>query len=230
MLPLVWWSTVHNPSERFPEFAFDSSYTTDFRSGLESEGWVSVVAKNGIYLFLGVPKAVIYPFETNLNRLTQLTGWVGLPVWAVLVIGFCRSWRSDYHSVTHYYVFAYMALLLVWPYPAGERFLLPMLPIFCAFVLTETRTLMGASISRTRAGLSLGEAPISGCLGRCTDRVGTDFWSACHYFSEKEHVYIKHQEDHSGQMLMSFESITLHSRRPGRRGGFSSHALLSLYG
>jgi hypothetical protein len=211
MLPLVWWSTVHNPSERFPEFAFDSSYTTDFRSRLESEGWVSVVAKNGIYLFLGVPKAVIYPFEADLTRLTTLTGWVGLPVWAVLVIGFCRSWRSDYHSVTHYYVLAYMALLLVWPYPAGERFLLPMLPIFCAVVLAETRALMGAS---TRAGLNACvKLPSQVAWGGVLIVWALTFGLHVTTFLEKERVYIKHQEDHSGQMLMSFEWIRQHSQR-----------------
>jgi len=214
MLPLVWWSTVHNPSEQFPEFAFDSSYTTDFQSRLASEGWASVVLTNGIYLFLGVPKALVYPFETDLNRLAQFTGWVGLPVWAVLVIGFCRSWRSDYCSATHYYVLAYMSLLLVWPYPAGERFLLPMLPIFCTLVLTEARMLMRASISTARAGLNAGVKRLSQVAWAGVLAVwALTFSLHVTAFLAKERVYLKHQEDHSGQMLSSFEWISSNSRR-----------------
>jgi hypothetical protein len=104
-----------------------------------------------------------------------------------------------------------MALLLVWPYPAGERFLLPMLPIFCAVVLTETRALMGAS---TRAGLNARvKRPSQVAWGGVLMVWAVTFGLHVTTFLEKERVYIKHQEDHSGQMLMSFEWIRLHSQR-----------------
>ncbi len=136
--PWFYWCSLHNESVRFPEYVFNTSnYALDLKQFVEVQG-VRFVLKDLLYIILGIPKLLVYPYQTNLRLITFLSASVGLFALVLLLMGFCRScYRGNANRLVHCYVATYLFILIVWPYPAGERFLLPLLPFLYAFVLAE---------------------------------------------------------------------------------------------
>jgi 4-amino-4-deoxy-L-arabinose transferase-like glycosyltransferase len=135
--PWFYWCHIHNETNRFPEYVFNTNYLSDFRQLLETRGVGDFLSKNIIVILIGIPKLLFYPFQSDLRIITYLTAWAGLPILALLFLGFLRCFRGKVNRIVHWYSLVYLAMLLVWPYPSGERFLLPLLPFFYLFVSTE---------------------------------------------------------------------------------------------
>ena len=68
----------------------------------------------------------------------------------LLVLGFIRSYQRKENRLIHWYAVTYIAMLLLWPYPAGERFLEPLLPFFYWFVFVEVRYFSTSAVTHFR--------------------------------------------------------------------------------
>jgi 4-amino-4-deoxy-L-arabinose transferase-like glycosyltransferase len=141
--PWFYWCHIHNETNRFPEYVFNTNYVSDFRQLLETRGVGDFLSKNIIVILIGIPKLLFYPFQSDLRIITYLTAWAGLPTLALLFLGFLRCFRGKVNRTIHWYCLFYLAMLLVWPYPSGERLLLPLLPFFYLFVSTEVLEIAG---------------------------------------------------------------------------------------
>jgi len=148
--PWFYWCHIHNETNRFPEYVFNTNYLSDFKQMLATRGFGDFLSKNIILILIGIPKLLFYPFQSDLRILTYLTAWLGLPTLALLCLGFLRCFRGKVNRTIHLYCLAYLAMLLAWPYPSGERLLLPLLPLFYLFVSTEVLEI--ARRARTRFG------------------------------------------------------------------------------
>jgi hypothetical protein len=139
VIPWLYWCHIHNDSARFPEYIFYNDYVSDFWKFVSSHGLIPLLTSNAVYILIGIPKSLLYPFQTDLYVITQLTAWLGFLTLALLLLGFTRSFQTEVNRLIHWYVLLYIAMLLLWPYPAGERFLEPLLPFFYWFILLEIR-------------------------------------------------------------------------------------------
>jgi|RhiMetdeSRZDD1v2_1073273.scaffolds.fasta_scaffold28467_5 hypothetical protein len=157
LLPWFYWCQIHNETGRFPEYVFNTNYLSDFRQLLEARGLGDFLSKNIIVILIGIPKLLFYPFQSDLRILTYLTAWAGLPILALLLLGFLRCFRGGVNHIIHWYSLSYLAMLLVWPYPSGERLLVPLLPFFYLFVSTEV-----LEITRRARIYFNRESPVSG--------------------------------------------------------------------
>jgi hypothetical protein len=137
VIPWIYWCHVRNDSARFPEYVFYNDYVSDFWKFVSSHGLIPVLSSNAVYILIGIPKSLLYPFQTDLHVITQLTAWLGFFTLALLLLGFIRSFQTQGNRLIHWYVLLYIVMLLLWPYPAGERFLEPLLPFFYWFILLE---------------------------------------------------------------------------------------------
>ncbi len=135
--PWFYWCHTHNETNRFPEYVFNTNYLSDFRQILEARGLGDFLSKNIIVMLIGIPKSLFYPFQSDLRTLTYFTAWIGLPTLALLFLGFLRCFKGGVNRTIHWYCLTYLAMLLIWPYPSGERLLLPLLPFFYLFLSTE---------------------------------------------------------------------------------------------
>jgi hypothetical protein len=139
ILPWWIWRHFHNEAARLPEFIFNTDYLSDFLQIARSKGFVSVITQNLALIAVGIPKVMAYPYQADLQRITQLTAWLGLPLTVLTSMGFVRTFRVKRTRVLHFYVVLYLLLLTLWPYPPGERFLLPLLPWLLLFLGAEIR-------------------------------------------------------------------------------------------
>jgi 4-amino-4-deoxy-L-arabinose transferase-like glycosyltransferase len=155
--PWFYWCHIHNETNRFPEYVFNTNYLSDFKQLLEARGLGDFLSKNIIVILIGIPKLLFYPFQSDLRILTYLTAWAGLPILALLLLGFLRCFRGGVTHIIPWYSLAYLAMLLVWPYPSGERLLVPLLPFFYLFVSTEV-----LEITRRARIYFKRESPVSG--------------------------------------------------------------------
>jgi 4-amino-4-deoxy-L-arabinose transferase-like glycosyltransferase len=151
LVPWLYWCHAHNDSARFPEYIFYNDYISDFKQFIASHGLVSLLVNNVVYVFVGIPKLLIFPFQADLGLITHLTVWLGLVAIGLLVLGFIRSYQRKESRLIHWYVVTYIAMLLLWPYPAGERFLEPLLPFLYWFVLVEIRQFLSIAATHFRA-------------------------------------------------------------------------------
>jgi len=151
LIPWLYWCHTHNDSARFPEYIFYNDYISDFRQFISSHGLGSLLVNNIILILVGIPKLLIYPFEGDLRVIMQLTAWLGLAATGLLALGFIRSYQRKETRLIHWYVVTYLVMLLLWPYPAGERFLEPLLPFFYWFILVEIRQFIGSVVTHFRS-------------------------------------------------------------------------------
>jgi len=155
--PWFYWCQIHNETSKFPEYVFNTNYLSDFWQLLEARGLGDFLSKNIIVILIGIPKLLFYPFQSDLRILTYLTAWTGLPILVLSLLGFLRCFRGGVNHIIHWYSLAYLAMLLVWPYPSGERLLVPLLPLFYLFVSTEV-----LEIARRARIYFNRESPVSG--------------------------------------------------------------------
>jgi hypothetical protein len=135
--PWLYWCHIRDETLRFPEYIYNTNYLSDFKQLIEAQGLVASIARNLTHIILGIPKLLVYPSQTDLRLITNLMAWLGLPMLIFFMMGFFRSIRAGVNGIVHGYTLAYLIMLLLWPYPPGERFLLPLLPFFFLFVLIE---------------------------------------------------------------------------------------------
>lgn len=145
LFPWFYWCQVHNESARFPEYTFYANYLSDFKQLIASHGLLPFVGRNLAYILVGIPKLMIYPFQANTHILTYLSAFLGSPTLTLTLLGFIRSLKERGSSIAHWYLIVYVCMLLLWPYPAGERFLVPLLPFLFLFVLVEVYRFMQQS-------------------------------------------------------------------------------------
>jgi hypothetical protein len=136
IFPWLYWELAHNISTYFPEYIFYGSYLSDFIKLIRTQGLLKFLAGNLFYLAIGIPKLLLFPFQTNLRFITHVTMWVGFPLLFIMAKGTIRSCPKGFELV-RWYLFSSLLMLLLWPYPAGERMLSPLLPFFYLFLLTE---------------------------------------------------------------------------------------------
>ena len=65
------------------------------------------------------------------------------------IAGVIRRYRADYHMIV--YVLLTFLLCILWPYRQGLRFLFPVLPFYCSFVLTGMEEFQGGTNTVERA-------------------------------------------------------------------------------
>ena len=108
----------------------------------------------------------------GLNYATQSTPgfWfgVGLCLSAITLIftigGFFR-FRETGLRLLHAYVAAYIVVHLVWPYAAYDRFLMPLLPWFLLFLVTETSRVFNSARKNLRLSSPLSKRTIAALMG-----------------------------------------------------------------
>jgi hypothetical protein len=133
------WCHFHNEATRLPEFIFNTNYLSDFLQVTRVQGFGSVISQNLLMIAIGIPKMMVFPYQTNLQRITQLTAWLGFPLLVLMAFGLVRALKIQRVRVLFLYLLFYLLMLVIWPYPASERFLLPMLPWFYFFLAVELR-------------------------------------------------------------------------------------------
>jgi hypothetical protein len=138
-------------------------------------GWNQVLAYYTDYIGyqwrMGVPTvwAFISMVKLNLLLLVSSPGSVivgpvskwGSAFTAVLsvpiILGITRQRKYSEWTPIFFVLFLYGALLLVWPFPQSERFLLPFLPLLFAGLWLETRRLGGLLITNLRGAMPVAQ-------------------------------------------------------------------------
>ena len=136
IFPWFYWESTRRVSTDFPEYIFYGSYFTIFLKLIHTQGLLKFLTSNVLCLVVGIPKLLIFPFQTNLRFITHMTMWAGFPLLFVLARGVIRSCPEHFDLVRWYLLFS-LLMLLLWPFPAGERFLSPLLPFFFLFLFFE---------------------------------------------------------------------------------------------
>jgi hypothetical protein len=135
LIPWLLWIGLNSTEMSHRGFAFYSDYFRDWRQVVHDNGLSDLLWRNGISLLLGIPKTCFFPFQTNLELITQLTFWLGIPFHYFLWRGFARTWKDGVNKLLHLYTLSSLIVFLAWPYMAQERFLGTLLPLFYLFFL-----------------------------------------------------------------------------------------------
>jgi 4-amino-4-deoxy-L-arabinose transferase-like glycosyltransferase len=165
--PWLLWCHAHNDSARFPEYIFYNDYISDFWQFIAAHGVAALLAHNAVYVMIGIPKLLIFPFQADLRVITQLVAGFGLVAIGLLVLGFVRSYQRPENRLIHWYAVTYIVMLLLWPYPAGERFLEPLLPFFYWFIFVEVRHFLSNAVTHFHADARLLSKTIPAVLALC---------------------------------------------------------------
>ena len=135
LIPWLLWIGLNSTEISHRGFTFYSDYFRDWRQTVHDNGLSDLLWTNAISLFFGIPKTCFFPFQTNLELITQLTFWLGIPFHYFLWRGFVRTWKDGVNKLFHLYTLSSLMVFLAWPYMAQERFLGTLLPFFCLFFL-----------------------------------------------------------------------------------------------
>jgi hypothetical protein len=145
------WGRMHASGDDSVNAGFYESYFSTFSElvgGPQARGFAGmlkvisqVIATNAIgLLFVSVPVVCL-----GLNYDAVVNFRFGFPLIAAAVLllivgGFLRQVRGRFRLM-HMYVLSYVAVHLVWPYTAYDRFLMPLLPFLILFFVIETGAL-----------------------------------------------------------------------------------------
>jgi len=138
--PWLLWIGVNSTEMSYRGFAFYSDYFRDWGQMVHDHGLSDLLWTNGVSLFFGIPKTCFFPFQTDLEMITQLAFWLGIPFHYFLWRGFVRTWKNGVSKLFHLYTLSSLTVFLAWPYMAQERFLGTLLPFFYLFFLKGTRS------------------------------------------------------------------------------------------
>jgi hypothetical protein len=146
-------------------------------------GWNQVLAYYTDYVQfqwrMGVPSFRHFLEMVKLNFLLLLTspgsnliGPIGkwaVPTTAVLSVpvwlGVARQYRRSEWKPIYFVFFFYFGVVLIWPFPQPERFLLPLLPIFFAGLWLEIGRLGAMLHANLRGGSPISQRLVAGTLG-----------------------------------------------------------------
>ena len=79
LTPWLLWIGLNSTEKSYRGFAFYSDYFRDWGQMVHDYGPSDLLWTNGISLFFGIPKTCFFPFQTDLEMITQLTFWLGIP-------------------------------------------------------------------------------------------------------------------------------------------------------
>jgi hypothetical protein len=145
---------------------------------------LSILARNAVMLiFVSVPLVCMgLPYDWPSDLPPQLFS-IGLGVFVIALIfiaaGFNRH-RSSRFRLLHIYVIFYLALHLLWPYTAYDRFVMPLLPFLLLFGLTEVIVLLSAVRKEFKASKGIVRKLVTGLVGlSVTIVIGSLCYSYC---------------------------------------------------
>jgi len=84
-----------------------------------------------------------------------------VPVW----LGIARQHKRDEWKPIHFAFFIYFAIVVIWPFPQPERFLLPLSPLFFAGLWLEISRLGTMPRANLRGGVPTSQRLVAGTLG-----------------------------------------------------------------
>ena len=145
---------------------------------------LSILAKNAVMLiFVSVPLVCMgLPYDWP-RHLPPYLFSIGLGVFVVALIfvaaGFIRH-RSSRLRLLHIYIIFYLALHLLWPYTAYDRFVMPLLPFFLLFGMTEVLALLTAVRKEFKSSKGIVGKLVTGVVGlSVTIVIGSLCFSYC---------------------------------------------------
>lgn len=116
---------------------------------------LNIIAKNA-YMFIVVSTPLV-TLGLSYNWVAGFEGFSRILVvilvfitFALIVEGFLRH-RASGFRLLHIYIVLYLALHLLWPYGAYDRFLMPILPFLMLFFVTEVQALGRLAWSEVRS-------------------------------------------------------------------------------
>jgi hypothetical protein len=128
------------------------AYYTDYigyqwRMGVPTVlAFISMVKLNFLLLVSSPGSVVVGPVNKWASAFTAI---LSVPI----ILGMVRQRKSPEWTAIFFVLLFYCALLLVWPFPQPERFLLPFLPLLFAGLWLETRRLGGLLITNLRGAM-----------------------------------------------------------------------------
>ena len=140
-----------------------TSYSGDWRSSITSVGMLVRLLKSTGSLLL------VCPAQYLLAPGFQPWSPGGMAVYFALTLllfaGIARQVRGQGWIPAHAVLPVYCAILLIWPYPQMERFLLLFLPLFLAGLYLETKRLVLALVKNLQFQARLTEKLLAGAFG-----------------------------------------------------------------
>jgi hypothetical protein len=131
---LLWiiWSSLNDPGDVYSE-----GYVATLRAVLSEEGLLGSMAilwKNATGVLLTIPVVCL-----GLSR-----DWIPYCGFILVFVigGFARTAKAG-TSILHWYLVIYLSVHAVWPYTTYDRFLMPLLPFFWYFIISECAGLGG---------------------------------------------------------------------------------------
>jgi 4-amino-4-deoxy-L-arabinose transferase-like glycosyltransferase len=112
-----------------------------------------------------VEGAPLYFLEPTLGITNSLIGKaIGGIVSAGVVAGILRQARNQEWKPIHFIFVFYSAVVLLWSYPAMDRFLLPFLPLFCVGLWVEGKRLVRMLVASLHDACPAGERVLAGVM------------------------------------------------------------------
>lgn len=192
IIPWFLWQHLAKSPTGSPTTLYYTNYIGDFRTFVTDVGFISnVVITNLPFLLVFTPPALCWALEN-----AQLKDPIFLPLlllsFALMTLGYLRSWRYGVSLPGLYMVF-YFGILLLWPYPHYDRFLIPLLPFLMLFMLRQLKILTSPLF---KAPPGQGRAPAV-AIGILCLIASTGIYSYGHgIFSllGKDHSYVRYAE------------------------------------
>lgn len=143
------WCHLHQSSAIGSNIAYYTNYLQDWHSLIQSSDTgaqkslmssvLMMVGKNLVTLLSTIPVVCLGIPIHWLQGISQARQFpvilIGLFSLILLIIGFYKT-RFAAGGLLHYYILAYLALLLLWPYTIYDRFLTPILPFLLLFIVS----------------------------------------------------------------------------------------------
>jgi hypothetical protein len=156
------WCYLHQSSSIGTHIAYYTNYLQDWHSLIRSDEpgvqgsflvpIASMVWKNAVTMLSTIP---LLCFGMEINKVQTIPEiWqfpailIGLSSLILLVIGFYKT-RSVENGLLHYYILAYLAMHLLWPYTIFDRFLIPILPFLLLFILSGAAAMLSGLLEGT---------------------------------------------------------------------------------
>ena len=158
------WCYLHQSSSIGTHIAYYTNYFQDWHSLIRSDelgvqgsflgSLASMVGKNVVTMLSIIP---VLCFGMEINKVQTIPeAWqfpailIGLSSLILLFIGFYKT-RSAENGLLHYYILAYLAMHLLWPYTIFDRFLIPILPFLLLFIVSGGAAMLSGCLKATPA-------------------------------------------------------------------------------
>ena len=140
-----------------------TSYAGDWRNSITSVGMLLRLLKSTGSLLLVCPAQ--YLLAPGFQPWSPGGMAVYIAMTVLLFAGIVRQVRGQGWKPAHAVLPVYCAILLIWPYPQMERFLLLFLPLFLAGLYLETKRLVLALVKNLKSQARLPEKFVAGAFG-----------------------------------------------------------------